>query len=307
MIASPAQAGREDGALWRLFRAIAAGDAKTASRILAVSPQLAQDSTPVGASRGSPTPFYLEEIEHYIYARDTALHVAAAAYRTDIAKVLLANGADPAARNRRGAQALTLMRRTTTECRLCIVPYVRGVRPRSPFSWPTVLIRVARVAADRHRFTCPFRIPGAEAADLPRHERSRSRSFDCSCSMVLARATRMIVASQLPSASGPNGSGTSFMASRVALIDYSIYTAGDTDEVAHLLGEVFAYGDPLAMAVGIRHRSSRPSSGCCAREPRHNISSGSTASLNARDGPISTTGSATERTSRRLAIRAARC
>jgi hypothetical protein len=90
--------------LWQLLRAIATGDHARASRLLAVSPQLAVDASPVGATRTSSTSRYFEEIGHYVYAGDTALHVAAAAYRTDIAKELLGHGADVSARNRRGAQ-----------------------------------------------------------------------------------------------------------------------------------------------------------------------------------------------------------
>ena len=46
-------------------------------------------------------------IAHWIYIGDSALHVAAAGYRTEIAKLLLAAGAEPgAAKNRRGSQPL---------------------------------------------------------------------------------------------------------------------------------------------------------------------------------------------------------
>jgi ankyrin repeat protein len=89
-----------------LLRAIVAGDSATASRLLAASPELARASTPVGASRQTSTPYFFKEIAHYVYAGDTALHVAAAAYRADIAKELVANGAKPGARNRRGAEPL---------------------------------------------------------------------------------------------------------------------------------------------------------------------------------------------------------
>jgi hypothetical protein len=64
------------------------------------------DASPTGATRTSSTPFYFKEIGHYVYAGDTALHVAAAAYRTDIAKELVGYGADVGARNRRGAQPI---------------------------------------------------------------------------------------------------------------------------------------------------------------------------------------------------------
>ena len=48
----------------------------------------------------------MTEIAHYLYAGDTALHMAAAAFRPPIAKLLIARGADCRARNRRGAQPL---------------------------------------------------------------------------------------------------------------------------------------------------------------------------------------------------------
>lgn len=107
MIAKPGNSGDlEDADLWRLLRAIATGDREKASRLLAASPQLALDASPIGATRNSSMPFYFKEIEHYVYAGDTALHVAAAAYRTDIAKELVGHGTDVSARNRLGAQPI---------------------------------------------------------------------------------------------------------------------------------------------------------------------------------------------------------
>jgi hypothetical protein len=95
-----------DVRLWQLLCAIAMRDAAKASRLLAESPRLALDASPVGATRASSTSYYLKEIEHYVYAGDTALHVTAAAYRTDIAKELVTHGAHVSARNRRGAQPI---------------------------------------------------------------------------------------------------------------------------------------------------------------------------------------------------------
>ena len=96
----------KDADLWRLLRAIATGDRAKASRSLAASPRLAFDASPIGATRNSSMSYYFKEIGHYVYAGDTALHVAAAAYRADIAKTLLGHGADVNARNRRGAQPI---------------------------------------------------------------------------------------------------------------------------------------------------------------------------------------------------------
>src|SRR5689334_14409359 len=50
---------------------------------------------------------YATAVAHWIYAGDTALHVAAAGYRVEIARMLLASGADiHSAGNRRGSQPL---------------------------------------------------------------------------------------------------------------------------------------------------------------------------------------------------------
>ena len=50
--------------------------------------------------------FFFSEIAHYLYAGDTALHMAAAAFRRPVAELLVAHGADCRARNRRGAEPL---------------------------------------------------------------------------------------------------------------------------------------------------------------------------------------------------------
>jgi ankyrin repeat protein len=89
-----------------LLRAIGSRDEQKASRLLDASPGLAQQVAEVGATRQVSTAYYFTEIEHYVYAGDTALHIAAAAYARDIAKKLLARGASVCARNRRGAEPL---------------------------------------------------------------------------------------------------------------------------------------------------------------------------------------------------------
>ena len=50
--------------------------------------------------------FFFADIAHYLYAGDTALHMAAAAFRRPVAELLVAHGADCRARNRRGAEPL---------------------------------------------------------------------------------------------------------------------------------------------------------------------------------------------------------
>ena len=59
-----------------------------------------------GATREDASAFFFTEIAHYLYAGDTALHMAAAAFRRPVAELLVAHGADCRARNRRGAEPL---------------------------------------------------------------------------------------------------------------------------------------------------------------------------------------------------------
>jgi hypothetical protein len=96
----------DDAALWTLIRAIIADDHVAASRLLAASPALALACFEEGATRQAAQRFYLTEINHYIYAGDTALHIAAAGYRLEAVRSLVAMGADVGAGNRRGARPL---------------------------------------------------------------------------------------------------------------------------------------------------------------------------------------------------------
>jgi hypothetical protein len=95
-----------DAPLMTLVRAIIADDKAMASTLLAASPSLASARAVEGATRQAAKAHFLVEIEHYLYAGDTALHIAAAAYRAEIIRLLVAHGADVGARNRRGAQPL---------------------------------------------------------------------------------------------------------------------------------------------------------------------------------------------------------
>jgi hypothetical protein len=87
-------------------RAVAVADMAAASRLLAASPDLASACLEEGAARHGPEDYFLEELKHYLYSGDTALHVAAAAYQEEIARKLIAAGANVRARNRRGAEPL---------------------------------------------------------------------------------------------------------------------------------------------------------------------------------------------------------
>ncbi len=71
-----------------LLRAILDDDRAT------VHDQLAADSSLVDACVGEPR-FYDQKIFHWLYVGDTALHLAAAGYRVEIVRLLLAAGSDP--------------------------------------------------------------------------------------------------------------------------------------------------------------------------------------------------------------------
>lgn len=96
----------DDRSLLALFAVIAARDHAEVRRMLAQTPGLATRPLLVGASRQDPDPYFLIPIGHYVYAGDTALHVAAVAYQRQLAESLVAHGAVVRARNRRGAEPL---------------------------------------------------------------------------------------------------------------------------------------------------------------------------------------------------------
>jgi hypothetical protein len=98
--------GLDDVELLDLLRSIASGDLAETTRLLDAAPDLAIRSVRIGASRQDPDTYFLAPIHHHVYAGDTALHVAAASHRRELAEPLVALGADVRARNRRGAEPL---------------------------------------------------------------------------------------------------------------------------------------------------------------------------------------------------------
>src|SRR3954449_760676 len=88
------------------MRLVVNGDAAAVAARLAASPALATTSSRAGASRQNPSTFFFADISHYLYAGDTALHMAAAAFQRRIAEILVAHCADVRAKNRRGAEPL---------------------------------------------------------------------------------------------------------------------------------------------------------------------------------------------------------
>jgi ankyrin repeat protein len=95
-----------DDHLLALFQAIAAGDSVEISRMIDSSNGLATAALRIGATRQDPERFFLDDIKHYAYAGDTALHISAAAYHRQTAELVVAKQANVRARNRRGAEPL---------------------------------------------------------------------------------------------------------------------------------------------------------------------------------------------------------
>jgi len=96
----------ETSAFLEFIRLVVAGDTDSVSRRLSAAPALATTDSPVGATRQQATDFFFTAISHYLYAGDTALHIAAAAFSRPMAELLMIHGADCRARNRRGAEPL---------------------------------------------------------------------------------------------------------------------------------------------------------------------------------------------------------
>ena len=96
----------ETSAFLQFVRLVVAGKADGVSRLLSAAPAFAITASPVGATRQVATDFFFTEISRYLYAGDTALHMAAAAFSRPMAKLLMSHGADCRAKNRRGAEPL---------------------------------------------------------------------------------------------------------------------------------------------------------------------------------------------------------
>jgi len=95
-----------DTAFFDFVRLVVSGPFDEVSRRVTGTPALATRSSEVGATRQAASNFFLADIGHYLYRGDTALHMAAAAFRRPVAQLLVAHGANCRARNRRGAEPL---------------------------------------------------------------------------------------------------------------------------------------------------------------------------------------------------------
>ncbi len=88
------------------LRMVVDGDLVQVSQCLAGAPAFSTAASKAGATRQDASTFFFAGIAHYLYAGDTALHMAAAAFRRPMAELLIDHGADCRARNRRGAEPL---------------------------------------------------------------------------------------------------------------------------------------------------------------------------------------------------------
>jgi ankyrin repeat protein len=89
-----------DTQLRELIGVIVQRDGKRLARLLEDHPALSLAALDVGASRSASSEFFLNEIMHYVYGGDTALHVAAAAHWPEGVALLLKAGANLRAINR---------------------------------------------------------------------------------------------------------------------------------------------------------------------------------------------------------------
>jgi hypothetical protein len=97
----------QDEALMALVKAIAAADDAAVSGYIDATPSLARASFVRGATRSDARDFWLDGIG-YAYTGATGLHVASAAHKPAIVRMLLRAGADVAAADRHRAQPIHL-------------------------------------------------------------------------------------------------------------------------------------------------------------------------------------------------------
>ena len=144
-----------ESAFLDFVRLVVAGDIDDVARRLAASRALATASLDVSATRQEASTFFLTDISHYVYVGDTALHVAAAAFRRPVAELLIAKGADCQAKNRRGAEPLH---------------YAADANHWNPTAQAEVIEYLTSVGAD------PNALDGSGVAPLHRAVRTRSLS-----------------------------------------------------------------------------------------------------------------------------------
>ena len=93
--------------LFAFFQVIALGDTAGVARMLHSSGNgIALLAIRSGSSREDSRTYFLDAIRRHVYAGDTGVHIAAAAYQHSTVQLLLNRGASVRARNRRGAEPL---------------------------------------------------------------------------------------------------------------------------------------------------------------------------------------------------------
>ena len=95
-----------DADFLNFIRLVVRGNIVEVSRCLSANPSLATRHADTGATRQNASAYFFSEIAHYLYAGDTALHLAAAAFQRPVAELLIQHGANGQAKNRRGAEPL---------------------------------------------------------------------------------------------------------------------------------------------------------------------------------------------------------
>jgi ankyrin repeat protein len=142
-----------DQAFFDFVRLVVSGRLDEVSRRVTGTPALATTAAEVGASRQAASNFFFADIRHYLYRGDTALHMAAAAFRRPVAQLLVAHGANCRARNRRGAEPLH---------------YAADANHWNPAAQAETIDYLASVGAD------PNALDGSGVAPLHRAVRTRS-------------------------------------------------------------------------------------------------------------------------------------
>ena len=89
-----------------LVRAVIDGKIDLASRLLTANPEFATARFEAGATRRTASEYFYQDIAHYAYQGDTAVHLAAAAFQRSSVELLVRHGAALGVKNRRGAEPL---------------------------------------------------------------------------------------------------------------------------------------------------------------------------------------------------------
>lgn len=143
----------EDTAFLDFVRLVVSGPFDEVARHVTANPTLATTSAAAGATRQGAPDFFFADIRHYLYRGDTALHMAAAAFRRQVVQLLMAHGASCRARNRRGAEPLH---------------YAADANHWNPAAQADTIEYLASVGAD------PNALDGTGVAPLHRAVRTRS-------------------------------------------------------------------------------------------------------------------------------------